>query len=162
MALVADTALNHHSLRLITSGFGGGGRRGRVPPFWNSKEGLQGGSKRAHAPCAPPFEIPKRVFKEGQRGRTPPAPPFWNSKEGLQTGPPLRPPPLSTNPGSALAYNSMLFMSLFHLYSFNTEVHLNSLCVKGLGSHGASIAILPCHGCTVDLRATVTVRQYCG
>ena len=23
----------------------------------------------------PPFEIPKRVFKEGQRGRTPPAPP---------------------------------------------------------------------------------------
>ena len=36
-----------------TSGFRGGGRRGR----------------------APPFEIPKRVFKEGQRGRAPPAPP---------------------------------------------------------------------------------------
>ena len=31
-----------------------------------------GGAQGARAP---PFEIPKRVFKEGQRGRTPPAPP---------------------------------------------------------------------------------------
>ena len=63
-----------------------------------STSGFRGGAQGRAPP--PPFEIPKRVFKEGQRGRTPPAPPpLWNSKEGLQTGPPLRPP--STNPGSA-------------------------------------------------------------
>ena len=56
-----------------TSGFRGGGRRGRAPP---------------------PFEIPKRVFKEGQRGRTPPAPPpLLKFQRGSSNGTAAAPPP---------------------------------------------------------------------
>ena len=56
--------LSGMDIEAITSGFRGGGRRG--------------GGRRGR--CPPPFEIPKRVFKEGSR---------------------CAPPPLSTNPGSA-------------------------------------------------------------
>ena len=58
-----------------------------------------GGAQGARAP---PFEIPKRVFKEGQRGWTPPAPPLLKFQRGSSNGTATAPPPpLSTNPGSA-------------------------------------------------------------
>ena len=63
----------------------GGGAGGARPPFWNSKEGLQGGPKRAHAPCAPPL----LKFQRGSSNGTAAAPPF------------------STNPGSAPGHDHM-------------------------------------------------------
>ena len=45
-------------------------RRGNIT---TTTSGFRGGG--AQGARAPPFEIPKRVFKEGQRGRMPPAPP---------------------------------------------------------------------------------------
>ena len=70
---------------LADSGGGGGG----------------GGAGPAGGARPPPFEIPKRVFKEGQRGRTPPAPPpLLKFQRGSSNGTAAA-PPLSTNPGSA-------------------------------------------------------------
>ena len=89
----------------ITSGFRGGGRRGRAaPPLLKFQ---RGSSRRA---------------KEGAR---PLRPPFWKSKEGLQTGPLLRPPPLSTNPGSAPVYHSFQFY--YHCISW-LSMHFDIGC----------------------------------
>ena len=41
----------------------------------------------------PPFEIPKRVFKEGQRGRRPPASPLLKFQRGSSNGTAAAPPP---------------------------------------------------------------------
>ena len=86
----------HQPIRLIivTSGFRGGGAGG-----------------------APPFEIPKRVFKEGQRGRTPPAPPFEIPKRVFKRDRRCAPPPLSTNPGSAPDSSRLLLLLLQYIIS---------------------------------------------
>ena len=57
----------------------GGMQRKKVKVSWRlvcMGETLADSGGGAQGARAPPFEIPKRVFKEGQRGRTPPAPPF--------------------------------------------------------------------------------------
>ena len=66
---------------------------------WQSSLADSGGGGARGA--RPPFEIPKRVFKEGQRRRTPPAPPppFEIPKRVFKRD--RRCAPLSTNPGSA-------------------------------------------------------------
>ena len=52
--------------------------------------GFRGGAGGAR----PILEIPKRVFKEGQRGRTPPAPPLLKFQRGSSNGTAAAPPPL--------------------------------------------------------------------
>ena len=65
---------------------------------YNSLADSGGGGAQGARPA--PFEIPKRVFKEGQRGRTPPAPPpLFKFQRGSSNGTAAA-PPLFTNPGS--------------------------------------------------------------
>ena len=79
-----------------TGGFRGGGRRGRAPPFWNSKEGLQGGPKREHAPCAPPLLKFQRGSSNGTAAAPPP--PFHKSWIRPWVPPPEPPPSTPTHP----------------------------------------------------------------